>query len=102
MIERGVHVAPGAHVGSLVVLGENVRVGPGSTVERSVILAGPRSVRAARCVTASSRPVSRRRSQPDQGGAVLGEGVTVGADNVITHGARIFPGVDLPDEAIKF
>ena len=41
VIERGAHVAPGAHVGSLVVLGENVRVGPGSsTVERSVILSG--------------------------------------------------------------
>ena len=40
VIERGVHVAPGAHVGSLVVLGENVRIGPGSTVERSVILSG--------------------------------------------------------------
>ncbi len=36
------------------------------------------------------------------GGAVLGEGVTVGADNVIAHGARIFPGVALPDGAIKF
>ena len=36
------------------------------------------------------------------GGAVLGEGVTVGADNVITRGARIFPGVELPDGAIEF
>ena len=35
-------------------------------------------------------------------GAVLGEGVTVGADNTIAHGARIFPGVTLPDGAIKF
>src|SRR5207248_2426256 len=35
-------------------------------------------------------------------GSVLGEGVTIGADNVITRGARIFPGVNLPDGAIKF
>jgi len=35
-------------------------------------------------------------------GTVLGEGVTVGADNVLAHGARIFPGVSLPDGAIKF
>jgi mannose-1-phosphate guanylyltransferase len=34
--------------------------------------------------------------------AVLGEGVTIGADNEIRHGARIFPGVTLPDGAIKF
>jgi acetyltransferase-like isoleucine patch superfamily enzyme len=28
--------------------------------------------------------------------------VTVGADNTIAYGARIFPGVTLPDGAIKF
>jgi mannose-1-phosphate guanylyltransferase len=33
---------------------------------------------------------------------MLGEGVTVGAGNVITRGARIFPGVNLPDGAIEF
>jgi mannose-1-phosphate guanylyltransferase len=33
---------------------------------------------------------------------VLGEGVTLGADNVVTRGARIFPGVALGDGAIKF
>jgi mannose-1-phosphate guanylyltransferase len=36
------------------------------------------------------------------GGVVLGEGVTIGADNVIAGGARIFPGVSIPDGAIKF
>jgi mannose-1-phosphate guanylyltransferase len=33
---------------------------------------------------------------------VLGEGVTIGADNVIAGGARIFPGVSIPDGAIRF
>ena len=33
---------------------------------------------------------------------MLGEGVSVGADNVITRGARIFPGVALGDGAIAF
>jgi hypothetical protein len=33
---------------------------------------------------------------------VLGDGVSVGAHNVITRGARIFPGVELPDGAIEF
>ena len=33
---------------------------------------------------------------------VLGEGVVIGADNVVTNGARIFPGVELPDDAIRF
>ena len=34
--------------------------------------------------------------------AVLGEGVTIGADNVITNGARIFPGVEIPDGGLLF
>jgi mannose-1-phosphate guanylyltransferase len=33
---------------------------------------------------------------------VLGEGVTIGADNIVGAGARIFPGVTLPDTAIRF
>jgi len=36
------------------------------------------------------------------GGAVLGDSVRVGARNVIARGARIFPGVELPDGAIEF
>src|SRR5207244_4691103 len=47
VIERGVTVAAGAHVGSLVVLGPDVSIGSGTTVERSVILNG--STIAARC-----------------------------------------------------
>jgi acetyltransferase-like isoleucine patch superfamily enzyme len=33
---------------------------------------------------------------------VLGEEVTVGDDNVLSAGARVFPGVTLPDGAIRF
>ena len=36
------------------------------------------------------------------GGAVLGEGVTVGADNLLTRGVRVFPNTELPDGAITF
>jgi mannose-1-phosphate guanylyltransferase len=37
-----------------------------------------------------------------EGGVVLGEGVELGADNVLQAGARIFPGVRLPEGAIRF
>ncbi len=103
VIERGVHVAPGAHVGSLVVLGENVRVGPGATVERSVILGGTEIGAGCvlrDCIVAAGCRVGQ--NSRIEGGAVLGEGVTVGADNTIARGARIFPGVNIPDAAIKF
>jgi mannose-1-phosphate guanylyltransferase len=37
-----------------------------------------------------------------RGGAVLGEGVRVGAGNVLTAGIKVFPGTDLPPGSIKF
>jgi acetyltransferase-like isoleucine patch superfamily enzyme len=33
---------------------------------------------------------------------VLGAEAKIGADNVLAAGARIFPGVELPNGAIKF
>jgi mannose-1-phosphate guanylyltransferase len=103
VLERGVRVAAGAHVGSLVVLGEDVSIGAGATVERSVILNGAEIGEGCTlrdCIVAAGARVGARTAI--SGGAVLGEGVTIGADNVIAHGARIFPGVALPDGAIKF
>jgi mannose-1-phosphate guanylyltransferase len=103
VIERGVSVAEGAHVGSLVVLGQDVAIGPGCTVERSVIMNGAEigaGCTLRDCIVAAGCRVGA--GTRITGGAVLGEGVTVGADNVIAHGARIFPGVTLPDGALRF
>jgi mannose-1-phosphate guanylyltransferase len=103
VIEAGAIVAEGAHVGSLVVLGNDVKIGAGSTVERAVILNGSEigenctlrdCIVAAGCVIGAGTHIRE--------GSVLGEGVTVGADNTIAGGARVFPGVALPDGAIKF
>ena len=90
-------------LGSLVVLAEDVSIGAGSIVERAVILKGAQigdgcTLRG--CIIAAGCEVGARTQIT--GGAVLGEGVTIGADNVITRGARVFPGVALPDGAIKF
>jgi mannose-1-phosphate guanylyltransferase len=103
LLEHGVHIGEGAHVGSLVVLGEGVSIGPGSVVERAVILGGSQigaGCELRDCILAGDCRIGARTKI--EGGAVLGEGVSVGADNVITHGARIFPGVQLPDRAIEF
>jgi mannose-1-phosphate guanylyltransferase len=103
LVERGAHVAAGAHVGSLVVLAQDVAVGAGSTVERAVVLAGTQIGEGCElrdCILAAGCRVGEGTTIT--GGAVLGDGVRVGAHNVITHGARIFPGVELPDGAIEF
>ncbi len=103
VIARGCQIGDDAHVGSLVVLGEGVHIGAGSIVERAVVLNGAHigagcvlrdCIVAAGCRIGDSTQVT--------GGAVLGEGVSVGADNIITRGARVFPNVSLPDGALRF
>jgi mannose-1-phosphate guanylyltransferase len=103
LLEQGVRVAQGAHVGSLVVLARDVSVGAGSTVERAVVLEGTQIGEGCElrdCIVAAGCRVGDGTSIT--GGAVLGDGVILGARNVITRGARIFPGVELPDGAIEF
>jgi mannose-1-phosphate guanylyltransferase len=103
VLGRDARVAAGAHVGSLAVLGDGVSVGAGSSVERAVVLAGTEIGERCTlrdCIVAGGCRIGANTQI--SGGAVLGEGVSVGADNVIAHGARIFPGVTLPDGAIKF
>jgi mannose-1-phosphate guanylyltransferase len=99
----GVHVAAGAQVGSLVVLGAGVTIGAGTAVERAVILGGAEigpGCTLRDCIVAAGCRVGE--GTQITGSAVLGEGVTVGAHNVVTRGARIFPGVTVPDGALRF
>jgi mannose-1-phosphate guanylyltransferase len=103
VIGRGCRVERGARVGSLAVLGDGVVVGEGSVVERAVVLTGtevgPHCVLRESIVAAGGR-IGAHTHVTD--GAVLGEGVTLGADNVVSGGMRISPGVTIPDAAIKF
>ncbi len=81
----GVIVAEGAHVESSVLLDEVV-VGAGTTVSGGII----------------GRRVSIGAGCHISGGVVLGDDVSVGSGNILAAGARIFPGVQLPDGAIRF
>jgi mannose-1-phosphate guanylyltransferase len=92
-----------ATVGGRVVLGRGVTVGEGARVESSVLLDGARIGAHSTVHSSIIGPgVSiGKRCHIDQG-VVLGAGVTVGADNTLRAGARIFPGVELPEGAIKF
>jgi mannose-1-phosphate guanylyltransferase len=99
----GCLVADGAIVGGRTVLGRDVAVGEGAHVESSVLLDGA-SVGAHSTVRSSI--VGPGSAVGDhchlEGGVVLGEDVKVGSRNVLAAGARIFPGVKLPDGAIRF
>jgi mannose-1-phosphate guanylyltransferase len=103
IVERGCRIGIGAHVGSLVVLGEGVEVGEGSKIERSVVLNGSQigpHCTLQDCIVAAGVRIGE--GTVVSGGAVLGEGVTVGARNVLTRGVRVFPQTELSDGAITF
>jgi mannose-1-phosphate guanylyltransferase len=103
LVERGAQIAAGAIVGPLVVIGDHAEIGAGTRVERSVVLAGA-SVGAnctlSGCVVAAGVQIGDHCTVAD--GVVLGEGVTLGSDNTLARGARVFPNVQIPDGAIRF
>jgi mannose-1-phosphate guanylyltransferase len=103
LVGPGCRVESHATVGGRVVLGRNVTVGEGAHIESSVILdgavIGPRTtVRGS--VVGSGACVGEGCHL--EGGVVLGDRVELGRDNILQAGARIFPGVHLPDGAIRF
>jgi mannose-1-phosphate guanylyltransferase len=102
-VQDGCTVAPGAIVGGRTVLGRDVEIGEGAHVEGSVLLDGAR-VGARSTVRGAilGRGAAIGEHCHLESCVVLGEGVTLGSDNVLAAGARIFPGVHLPDGAIKF
>jgi mannose-1-phosphate guanylyltransferase len=103
VVERGCRVGEDAHIGSLVVLGDGVTVGRGTTIERAVVMQGAQigdNCVLRDCVVAAGARIGGGTHVT--GGAVLGECVTVGADNVLTRGVRIFPNVEIPDGGVRF
>src|SRR2546421_330364 len=101
LVGSGSEIAPGAIVGGRAVLGSGVSVGPGAHIESSVVLDG---VRIGEGTMIRSSIISSAVTIGDHchiDGGVLGEGVQLGSDNVLTAGARLFPGVELGDGPIR-
>jgi mannose-1-phosphate guanylyltransferase len=103
LIESGCRIDADARIGSGVVLETGVSVGQGTTIERSVVLRGA-SIGAGctlrGCIVGAGVQIADGCIV--EGMSVLGEGVTLGAGNVVAQGARVFPGVALPDHALLF
>jgi mannose-1-phosphate guanylyltransferase len=103
LVERDCTIATGARIGGRVVLEAGVSIGAHTTIERAVVLRGSTigaNCTLSGCIVAGGVVIGDNTHV--EGLAVLGEGVTVGAGNVVTNGARIFPGVTIPDGGILF
>jgi mannose-1-phosphate guanylyltransferase len=103
LVGAGCSIARGAIVGGRVVLGPNVTVAAGAHIEASVVLEGT-SIGEGTHVSSSIIGAGSSIGEHChiESGVVLGERVTIGSRNVLTAGARLFPGVSLPDDAIRF
>ena len=103
VVGRGASVEQDAHVGALVVLGPGVSVGARSSIERAVVMQGAQigeDCVLSDCIVAAGARIGDRTHIT--GGAVLGEGVTIGPDNLLTRGVRIFPHVEIPESGVRF
>jgi mannose-1-phosphate guanylyltransferase len=103
LVERDCRIGEHARIGGRVVLEAGVTVGAHTTIERTVVLRGSTigaNCTLSGCVVAAGVEIGDNTHV--EGLAVLGEGVTIGAENVVANGARIFPGVSIPDGGILF
>lgn len=103
IVGDGCEIEAGAIVGGRTVLGRNVKVGAGSVIQNSVLFDG---VRIGEHTTIRSAVLADRANVGDhchiEGSVIVGEGVSIGAHNALAAGVRIFPGVELPERAIRF
>lgn len=102
LVLPGARVAPDAVVTGGTTVGEGATVAAGATVDGSVLLPGCR-VDPGALLRGS---VVGRDATVGAGsvldGAVIGDGARIGARNELLAGVRVWPGVELPDVAVRF
>jgi mannose-1-phosphate guanylyltransferase len=95
-------VAPAATLTGGTCVGHGVVVDPDAVIDGSVLLEGAWVATGARVV----RSIVGRDAVVGHGcvleDAVIGDGVRIGARNELRGGIRIWPGVELPDVAVRF
>jgi mannose-1-phosphate guanylyltransferase len=103
LVGSGCRIAEGAVIGARTVLGADVEVGEGAHIEASVVLSGSRVGAHTRIISSIiGAGVTIGERCQIEGGVMLGDGVSLGSENALAYGARIFPGVLLPSRAIRF
>jgi mannose-1-phosphate guanylyltransferase len=102
LVASGCVVAEQAIVGGRAVLGSGVRVDEGAHIEASAVFDGA-TIGAWTTVRSSilGPEVTVGEHCHIDEGVVLGAGVKIGPNNALSAGARILPGVELPEGAIK-
>jgi mannose-1-phosphate guanylyltransferase len=103
LVESGCRIAAGAQIGGRAVLQHDVSVGAGTTIESAVVMRGASigsNCTLRSCIVAAGARIGDHCVI--DGMSVIGEGVSLGTDNVVSNGARLFPGVTIPDGGLRF
>ncbi|MGN0094622.1 MAG: sugar phosphate nucleotidyltransferase [Corynebacterium sp.] len=102
LVDESAAIAGGALLLGGTVIGRGAEIGAGARVDTSVVFDGVEIEAGAtveRCVVAAGARIGARAHLRD---AVVGEGAVVGARCELQGGARVWPGVTLPDGGLRF
>ena len=102
LIHEGAAVAPGAVLIGGTVVGRGAEIGPGVRLDGAVIFDGARVEAGSvieRSIIGFGAQIGPRALIRD---AIIGDGADVGARCELLRGARIWPGVSLPDHGIRY
>ncbi len=102
LVHDGASVAPGAVLIGGTVVGRGAEIGPGSRLDGAVIFDGARVDAGSvieRSIIGFGAHVGPRALIRD---GVIGDGANIGARCELLRGARVWPGVELPDCGIRY
>lgn len=102
LVDESAAIAGGALLLGGTVIGRGAEVGAGVRVDTSVIFDGVQIEAGAiveRCVIGAGARIGARAQLTD---CIIGEGAVVGARCELRDGARVWPGVQLPDGGLRF
>jgi mannose-1-phosphate guanylyltransferase len=102
LVHDGASVAPGAVVIGGTVVGRGAEIGPGARLDGAVIFDGARVEAGSvieRSIVGFGARIGPRALVRD---GVIGDGADIGARCELLRGARVWPGVQLPDCGIRY
>ncbi|MBB5939089.1 nucleotidyltransferase family protein [Streptomyces zagrosensis] len=102
LVLDGARVAADAKLTGGTVVGADARIGAGARVEGSAVLAGAIVGEDARVRDSLIGAGARIGPRTVLDGAVIGDGASVGADNELRAGLRVWCGADIPAGAVRF
>ncbi|KNE81340.1 MULTISPECIES: nucleotidyltransferase family protein [Streptomyces] len=102
LVLDGADVAPDAKLTGGTVIGAGARVGAGASVDGSTVLDGAVIGDGARITESLIGAGAVIGARTVLHGAVIGDGATVGADNELREGVRVWCGARIPEAGIRF